>query len=96
MTDKILELRSRIIEFVAELRSRRLTRLIRTQYLSKLVTFDRTVGFKATSYCKIRKFKVDNNLWFQAPVPNVWDYIAPTAIDLEIIQGSNVTHLTES
>lgn len=50
----------------------------------------------STENCVIRKLRAKNNLCFKSPEPNVWNYIAPVSINLEIIQSSNLTHLTVS
>lgn len=47
-----------------------------------------------TTYCKTTYFKTSKEIWFQSSKSNTWTYVAPEALQLEIINGARSTHIT--
>lgn len=48
----------------------------------------------STENCNTKILKVEHDVWFETEEPNVWEYISPTEIKINIFHGSNNSHLT--
>lgn len=47
-----------------------------------------------TLYCETTYLKTSKEVWFQSSKANTWTYVAPKALQLEIINGEKSTHIT--